>query len=33
MEIKTFHIPYLGQFVDTYLLQTEHYNIFIDTGL
>ena len=33
MEIKTFHIPYLGQFVDTYLLQTEHYNILIDTGL
>lgn len=33
MEIRTFHVEYLAQFVNSYLIQTDHYNVFIDTSL
>ena len=32
-EIHTFHMPYLNIYVKSYLIMTDHYNVFIDSGL
>lgn len=33
MKIETLHVPYLGQFTNSYTFTTEHYRIFIDSAL
>lgn len=33
MDIETLHVPYLGQFTNSYTFCTEHYRIFIDAAL
>lgn len=33
MNIQTLHVPYLGQFTNSYTFTTEHYRIFIDSAL
>jgi len=33
MDIQTLHVPYLGQFTNSYTFTTEHYRIFIDSAL
>lgn len=32
-EKKTFQVPYLGQYTTSYLIRTEHYNVFIDSAI
>lgn len=33
MNIETLHVPYLGQYTNSYTFVTDHYRVFIDTAL